>query len=240
MPWPCDIGNASGFDPTEDLIAIIDRANTQNRQLVIQLACACALDHAIAPTGINARNHCKWIQLARFHANVNNWAACKEALRHEGTLTLPPATTPATTPWPCDSTSVNCDAARKLFRIIERANSHVPSNATSVIYKACVCARHPKSKSLTEWNTVGKHCDFIDIAWGKAQLDDWNACIDALDHVGGGGTSGDGGGDDDDVVIRTIPIEDLFRDFRRWLRHIHRDPPDRPGGKKKKKSKKRG
>jgi len=236
MPWPCDTGNANGFDPTEDLIAIVERANAHSQMLVIQTACDCALNHATAPTGINAVNHCRWIQVARNRADANNWMGCYDALRHQGLQGPPAATMPSSTPWPCDSSPTDCDAARTLFRIIERANSHMPANASIVIYKACVCARHPKKKGLTLWNTVGKHCDYVNTAWGRAQVDNWSACIDALDHVGGGGMT-DGDDDDDDTRMERIPIEELFREFKRWFRNIHREPPDLPGKKKKGKKK---
>ncbi|MHC4959218.1 MAG: hypothetical protein ACYTGN_12690 [Planctomycetota bacterium] len=239
MPWPCDIGGVdpAQFDPVEDLISIIELAvttNPTNEVLVIDRACNCAINHP--STGPAA--HTEWVRVARNRADASNWSGCIQALNHSGAAGPSSPTSIGPTPWPCD-TSGNCNAALMLFQLIERANNAAPAGQRElIIQRACDCARHPKQKAGTAWNTVVKHCTWVQLALQRANASQWVSCIDAINHQGGGG-NGD--------AVPPKPIEDLpasvhtvkFADFLAWLleqqmaKMVDGDKPTLPTKKKK-------
>jgi hypothetical protein len=132
---------------------------------------------------------------------------------------------PAGTPWPCDTGAVVADADVDLFTVIQLANFSAPvTERSKIIDLATTCAL---SHDITVPPNLNEqqHCEKVHLAKEHAQGEEWEFCIDALDH--GGGIRASSARRNYKVVASRV--EELIRDWANPT-PVPDDLPDSPAG----------
>lgn len=91
--------------------------------------------------------------------------------------------------WPAGSP---CGATEILMKIQVYATHHAPeAERTRINELVMLCMEHPASGHDANGNayTEQDHCDSVENAWDRIRggLDDWDACIEELEHLGSTG-----------------------------------------------------
>jgi hypothetical protein len=218
--WSCTAAVPDRY-PTEDLFQIIRRARIYApalfEALVIDEAVTCALTHAPDEPG-DAPSHCEFVLAARGHAFADEWPECIAMLKHMGAVIAGTPTPPAED-WPCDTGNGTCDADIHLFTVIQLANFNAGLKRGQVIDRAITCALYHNASTGTGYADGAAHCDWVEKAHGHAVAEDWDLCIEALDHSGGGRA-------EKDEEVRELAFEELLEKLREMLRRWRdRFPP---------------
>jgi hypothetical protein len=183
--WSCNATTPDRF-PTKDLFHIIREAwlnaPTTLEALVIDEAASCALAHALDASG-SEQSHCDYVLAAREHADNDAWSECIAALKHMGPVAVGTPVAP-TTPWPCDTGGTPADVDVDLFTVIQLANFNAPPKKRSTILDRATECGLEHTADMPPPIDSATHCEKVHSAKEGAQSEDWDFCIEALDHTG--------------------------------------------------------